>query len=1315
MNPLSTGLQLKSIQLKIALWTGVCLLLTATIIIAYAALSLRRTAVEIAENRALAVAETQANVVQTKIETALTTARTLAQVLAASKTEEGHLRFNRAEVNAALRQVLVDNPEFLAIYTIWEPNTFDGEDTEHIGQTGHDQTGRFIPYWSRNRQGKIQLEPSVAYEVEGAGDYYQCPKRTNKECIINPYLYPVQGEDVLITSLVAPVMAQGKFYGIVGVDIRLEFLQQLANQIDIYDKSGRLALVSHNGTLAAVTDQPQLIGQNVRDMNPGNEAGNNLARIQQGEQFIEYQDSELAVFVPIKFGQTETPWSVNVLIPAEKIAAEATRLMWRLIGIGGLLAGLGLGLLWLAAGQIAKPIRQITQAVRSVTVGNLDIEAPVTSKDELAVLAAAFNQMTAHLRQRIETEAQINTQLTAEIAERQRAEAALNRFANRLKVLHEIDRAILSAHSPQEIAQTALRYIRQLVPCRRAVVSVLDFAANEVLTLAIDVDTKTKVKMGSRTPLALYRNLISQLRQGQVISVQVDRMPDDLPPEIIETAYAEGTHFGTLFPLIAPGELIGSVNLWEASLIVFSAEQMNTVREVADQLAIALQQARLFEAEAQRRQEAEALRDTAAALNSTLNLEEVLDRILSNVGRVVQHELVNIALIESGVTHVVRAQGYDKHGRGEAVLKSQHALADTPTLRRMVEMGQPVVIPDTETDPDWVVKDEPWLRAYIGVPIRMQGEVIGVLNLDSDTPGVFTTAHAEHLQAFADQAAVAIQNARLYAETQQRAEHLAVLHELDRAITASLDSDQVYRAFAQQTLRLLPYDFMSINLVEGDSLYLSYAAGEEPLPPAGSRVPLKTLEMSRIVVEQGQSFLSADLVSEQRFAVYQPVITMGMRSAIILPLRIKGQVIGVWFLACRQVEGYGPDDLVMAQSVAEQLAIAIENSRLFEQVQHYTTELEQRVTDRTRELSALYEVTAVASESLNLKMMLELILERVLGAMRSQIGGIHLLNETGETLHQAVQQGFPPDLAAQLETLPVGMGLPGWVIKQAGPLIVPDVALDLRSVEAGRIGFQAYAGVPIRAGGRMLGVLSVARAKGQPHFNVEEVALLTTIADQVGVVVESARLRQLAEQSAVMEERARLARDLHDSVTQLLYSVNLFATVGREAYNLGDMTQVYNCLIELGQIAQQALKEMRLLVYELRPLALAQEGLIGALRQRLDAVERRAGVQTELQAETTLDLPRQVEEALYHIAQEALNNALKHAAATAVTVSIGASNGRIELEVTDNGAGFDLPTAEGKGGLGLTSMQERVEKMGGLLTILSTPGEGTKVKVSLEV
>jgi signal transduction histidine kinase len=179
--------------------------------------------------------------------------------------------------------------------------------------------------------------------------------------------------------------------------------------------------------------------------------------------------------------------------------------------------------------------------------------------------------------------------------------------------------------------------------------------------------------------------------------------------------------------------------------------------------------------------------------------------------------------------------------------------------------------------------------------------------------------------------------------------------------------------------------------------------------------------------------------------------------------------------------------------------------------------------------------------------------------------------------------------------------------------------------------------------------------------------------------------------------------------------VNLFASVGREAYRQGDMVHVNNCLAELSEIAQQALKEMRLLVYELRPSALEHDGLARALQQRLDAVEGRAGVKARLVVGDLLDLPGSVETGLYHIAQEALNNALKHARAAAITVQLQMEEGQLELKVADNGSGFDLDAVNGHGGLGLVSMRERAEKLGGELNVLSKPGEGTTVKVTIPI
>lgn len=428
MNPFI--IQFKSIQLKIALWTGCCLLLVAVATIAYAAHALRNTALEVAQATEMTTAQAQAATVDAEIELAFDAARTLAQVLSAIKAEDHPVQLSRDEVNTILRQVLMDNPQFLGTYTLWEPNAFDGQDARYANTEGHDATGRFIPYWNRNERGEIQLEPVMDYETEGIGDYYQCPKRTKQECIINPFTYPVQGEEVLMTSVVVPIIVKGRFYGIAGVDMRLDFLQQLADQAKIHGGAGRLSLISHNGTLAAVTGRPELIGQPMTALHPEFGADGTLARLQKGEEIIKDQADSLEVLVPIRFGKANTPWSVNASVPLQAITAQATTLMWQLIGIGALFGGLGLGLVWIIAGQIAKPIKEITGAAQAITAGNLDVEVTVKEKDETGILANAFNEMAKNLRRRIEAE-KVATEKATQLAEAERtAKEDLERTVN---------------------------------------------------------------------------------------------------------------------------------------------------------------------------------------------------------------------------------------------------------------------------------------------------------------------------------------------------------------------------------------------------------------------------------------------------------------------------------------------------------------------------------------------------------------------------------------------------------------------------------------------------------------------------------------------------------------------------------------------------------------------------------------------------------------------------------------------------------------------------------------------------------------------
>jgi signal transduction histidine kinase len=252
--------------------------------------------------------------------------------------------------------------------------------------------------------------------------------------------------------------------------------------------------------------------------------------------------------------------------------------------------------------------------------------------------------------------------------------------------------------------------------------------------------------------------------------------------------------------------------------------------------------------------------------------------------------------------------------------------------------------------------------------------------------------------------------------------------------------------------------------------------------------------------------------------------------------------------------------------------------------------------------------------------------------------------------------------------------------------------------------------VPLRAKDTVMGVLHV-QSDHLNAFDEGDQVVLASLAHQAASAIENARLYEQAQHVATLEERQRLARDLHDSVTQSLYSVTLLAETSRQATMAGDVEIATDCLSRLGEAARQALKEMRLLVYELRPPVLEQVGLVGALQQRLDAVEGRAGIETRLLVEREIELAAPVEEALYRIALEAMNNSLKHAAATLVAVQIRAVGERVELEVKDNGRGFEEQVVGATGGMGLITMRERTENLGGTLTIDSAIGEGTNVSV----
>ena len=389
-------------------------------------------------------------------------------------------------------------------------------------------------------------------------------------------------------------------------------------------------------------------------------------------------------------------------------------------------------------------------------------------------------------------------------------------------------------------------------------------------------------------------------------------------------------------------------------------------------------------------------------------------------------------------------------------------------------------------------------------------------------------------------------------------------------------------------------------------------------------------------------------------------------------------------------------------------------------IQARSRELETQVVSRTKELAALNAVAAVVSRSLELQQVLTNALDKTLEIMEMEAGGIYLLKEDTEVLVIAANKGLDTEFVGEIDNLAVGEGFSGRVVLSGEPLVVQDLSTDPRLTRpvVRENNFHAMVITPLVSRAKVLGTLFVL-THSHREFSQQDIDLLTSIGGQIGVAVENARLYEQAQQVAVVEERQRLARELHDSVTQSLHGSTLLAEAGQRLAKAGDLERTRGYLTRIGEISQQALKEMRLLVYELRPFALREVGLIGALQQRIEAVERRAGVEAQLSVEGEIELPEIVEDALFRIAQEALNNALKHAKPASVVVTIRVEGETPEqhvvLEVVDDGVGFDADAVGETGGIGLESMRERTEKLGGELVVRSTPGKGTSVKAIVEL
>jgi signal transduction histidine kinase len=393
--------------------------------------------------------------------------------------------------------------------------------------------------------------------------------------------------------------------------------------------------------------------------------------------------------------------------------------------------------------------------------------------------------------------------------------------------------------------------------------------------------------------------------------------------------------------------------------------------------------------------------------------------------------------------------------------------------------------------------------------------------------------------------------------------------------------------------------------------------------------------------------------------------------------------------------------------------------------------LEERVSERTLELErrrriaeSLADILRVINSARPLPEILDYIVDQARRLSSAQVCVLHHIDYARASVVIEATSGLPEHLA-DIREFPLFSSRNDEQILQRRPVIFPDIQRlpkpqanpqesdsfcpDLQRWREGMFGTHgAYMAVPLELQGEVYG--SLAFYFREPRlFDPDEIAMATSLGDQAALAIDNARLRIRATETAVVAERNRLARELHDAVTQTLFSASLIAEVLPRLW-VRDPAQAAARLEELRELTRGALAEMRTLLLELRPAALTETDLEDLLNQLATGAKGHARLPVTVEIEGSRSLPPEIQVALYRIAQESLNNVIKHAGATRVNVRLCLSETAVELSIADNGRGFNAAEPD-RQSLGLTIMRERAERIGATLAVNSASGQGTSITV----
>ena len=550
-------------------------------------------------------------------------------------------------------------------------------------------------------------------------------------------------------------------------------------------------------------------------------------------------------------------------------------------------------------------------------------------------------------------------------------------------------------------------------------------------------------------------------------------------------------------------------------------------------------------------------------------------------------------------------------------------------------------------------------------------------------------------------------------ELERRGKELEALFQADEKLLSRLDLEEVLQALVDTAIEILEADKGGVMVWDSraEELVVRASKGFTAESFAGVKF-LPGRGVAGRVFQTGEPIAVENTRNEPR-ATKQLIEAEGIGAFLQVPIKIGDEVYGVFSADYLKPRSFDQSTIQLLYSLASHAALAIDSARLHE-----------HTTDQVAQLTALQETTRALASTLELDGLLTLIIQQATLLLNADGGMINLVREDEPVDEVVAAAGMTAGTIGMYS--PLEDGLSGWVTLHNEPVIVNQIDQDERlSPRAPDLfkAIQSTAVAPLAVKNEVIGSLVVVGTEeGKGDFDEAELETLVAFANQAAIAIDNARLYSRAAQMAAVEERARLARDLHDAVTQTLFSASLIAEalpiVWKEDPVEGDQL-----LQELRHLNRGALAEMRSLLMELRPDALEAAELPDLMHQLGEAIVGRSGIEVRVETEVECSVPTEVHLMIYRIAQEALNNIIKHANASQVEVFLkctesghsqnGAGIKKLELRVHDDGQGFD-PVQDSADGFGLTIIRERVDSIGASLELESEPGAGTTLDVIWE-